>query len=171
MRAALDRFPGVHLGHSADSAASEPGVLVAVAPTVHSTLDETSLATQRRVELGESPSNRVTFRLVYLAIAAVLILGAAGSGVNTVLRLELGRELIRVDRLDIATDGVLHLDAVARVLERDPLHSVLVLSDDQRCGGGDRAGRRVGVDAAGSRSGGGVESGAVLRVLGVLHGG
>lgn len=170
VRAALNRFPGVHLRHSAHSSASEPGVLVAVAPAVHGALDKTSLAAQRRVQLSKSPSDRVALGLVYLAVASVLVLGAAGSGVNAVLRLELGRELVRVDRLNIAADGVLHLDAVARVFKRDPLNAVLILSNNQRRSGRDGARRRVGVDTARSRSCRGVQSSAVLGVLLMLHG-
>lgn len=40
----LNCFAVVHLGHPADTSASQPGVLIAVAPAVHGTLNETPLA-------------------------------------------------------------------------------------------------------------------------------
>jgi hypothetical protein len=79
------------------------------------------------------------------AVAFVLVFGAARAGVNAVLGLEVLGQLVDVDRLDIAADGVLHLNAIARVLERDPLHSILILSNDKRSCGRDRTGRGVGV--------------------------
>lgn len=88
------------------------------------------------------------------AVALVLVFGAARAGVDAVLRLEVLWQLVDVDRLDIAADGVLHLDAVTRVLESDPLHTVLVLPDDQWCGSGDGTRSSIGVDigAAGRTS-------------------
>lgn len=80
------------------------------------------------------------------AVALVLVFGATRARVDAVLSLEVLWQLVDIDGLDITADGVLHLDAVARVLESDPLHSVLVLPDDQRCGGRNGTGSSVWVD-------------------------
>ena len=146
MRAGRHRLAVVHLGHAADASTPQPRVLVAVAPAVHGPLDQASLAPERRVQLRERPSDRVALGLVLQTVAAVLVLRAAGARIDAVFRLELGRQLLRVHRLDVASDGVLHLDAIARVLERDPLDAVLVLPDHQGRGGGDWAGCSVRVD-------------------------
>lgn len=138
-----------HLGHAADTAAAQAHVLVAVAPRVDGALDKASLATERAVELGKGPADAVALRLVCQAVSAVLLLGAACSGVHAVLLLEVGSQLVRVDRLDVAADRVLHLDAVSRVLKGNPLHAVAVLADHEGRRGGNRAGGSVGVNAAG----------------------
>jgi hypothetical protein len=119
--------------------------LVAVAPAVHGALDEAALSAEARVELCKCPSHGVALSLVVEAVALVLVLVAARAGVDAVLRLELLGKLVDVDGLDIAADGVFHLDAVSRVLECDPLDAVLVLSDDQRSCCGNWAWRSVGV--------------------------
>jgi hypothetical protein len=62
------------------------------------------------------------------AVALVLVLGAASTWIHTVLSLKILWKFIDIDRLYVATDGVLHLDPVARVLKGNPLHAVLVLS-------------------------------------------
>lgn len=172
MRRALDLLlllAAVHLGHAADSSASEPGILVAVAPAVHGALDQASLAAQRDVELRQGPSDPVAISLVNQAVSAILILGAAGPRVHAVLLLELGRELVNVDRLDVAADGVLHLDAVARVLKGNPLHAVAVLPHDQRRRRRDGARSGIGVDG-GRRVGRTLELRRALLVVGLRHG-
>jgi hypothetical protein len=63
-------------------------------------------------------------------VSLVLVFGAARARVHAIFSLEVLGQLVDVDRLDIAADRVLHLDTIARVLERDPLHSILVLSND-----------------------------------------
>jgi hypothetical protein len=139
----------VNLGHTTDSAASKAGVLVAVTPAVHSSLDEASLSAKRRVELSKSPSDAVAVGLVNEAITAVLVLCAARARIHAVLLLEFLRQVVCVHRLDITPYSVLHLNAVARVLESDPLHSIAVLSYDERSRGRDRSGGSVRVvDAA-----------------------
>ena len=84
------------------------------------------------------------------AVALVLVLGAARARVDAVLGLEVLGEAVDVDRLDVAADGVLHLDAVARVLKGDPLNAVLVLPNDEGRGGRDGTGCGVLVDTAGA---------------------
>jgi hypothetical protein len=80
--------------------------------------------------LRQCPANRVALGLVVQPIALVLVFGATCARVYAVLSLEVLRQLVDVDRLDIAANGVFHLDAITRVLERYPLHSVLVLPHD-----------------------------------------
>lgn len=141
------RLACVHLGHTSNTSASQPGVLVAISPAVDSSLDQAALAAQGRVQLGECPAHRVALGLVLQAVASVLVLGAARAGVDTVLCLELCRELVGIHRLDIASNGVLHLDAIPRILESNPLDAVAVLSDHQGGCCRDGPGSGVGVDA------------------------
>lgn len=122
-----NRFSVVNLRHPPHSSAAESRVLVAVSPAVHGALDEAAFATEARVELSQRPSDRVALGFVVQPVSLVLVLGAARPRVHAVFRFEVGREAIHVDRFHVASDRVLHLDAVSRVLERDPLHSVLVL--------------------------------------------
>lgn len=144
-------FPCGHLCHPSDTTTPQSGVLVAVAPAVDRSLDEAALSPQARVELRQRPADCVALSLVVQAIALVLVLSAARAGVDTVLSLEVLWQLVNVDRLDIAADCVLHLDAVARILESDPLHSILVLPYDQWCGSGDGTRSSVGVDIGAAR--------------------
>ena len=171
----LYSFPVVDLGHTPHSPTPQTRVLVAVSPAVNRALNQPTLAAQAGVQLGERPANCVALSLVVKAVSLVLILVTARAGVYAVLGLEFLRELIDVYRLDVASDGVLHLHAVSRVLEGDPLDAILVLSDDERSCGGNRAGCRVRVDAraatgsgvhaasAAGRSGGGSLRGAQIR--------
>lgn len=169
VRRCLDLLSVVHLGHSSHSSTSKSRVLVAVAPAVYGSLDESALASEGNIELCERPSNSVAVGLIHEAVSAVLLLGAAGSGIDAVLLLELGRELISVDRLDIAANGVLHLNSVPGVLESNPLHTVAVLSDHKRGRRGDGPGSRIGID---TRSGvsRALELSAVLGVMSLGHG-
>jgi hypothetical protein len=84
-------------------------------------------------------------------VALVLVLGAARAGVNAVLSLELLGKLVNIDRLNVASDGVLHLDAVARVLESNPLYAVLVLPDNKWCGSRNWSRSSIGVDVRSAR--------------------
>lgn len=136
----------VHLGHPSHSSAPEARVLVAVAPAVNGSLDQTSLATETRVELCQGPADRIAFRLVVETVTFVRLLVAACARVDTVLRLEFLGQLVDVDGLDVAADGVLHLHPVATVLERNPLHAVLVLPYNEGRGCRNGTGRSVGVD-------------------------
>jgi hypothetical protein len=109
----LNRLSIVNLGHSADTTTPQSRVLVAVTPTVHSSLDQPPLSTKTRIELSQGPTNCVTLRLIHEAIAPVLVLAAASSWIDAVFRLEFRTESINIDRFDIASDCVLHLHAIA----------------------------------------------------------
>lgn len=74
------------------------------------------------------------------SVALVLILVATGSWVNAVCRFEFVAQGCRVDGLDIASDLVLHLDSVPRILKCNPLYTVLVLTNHKRCCGRDGSG-------------------------------
>jgi hypothetical protein len=93
----LNRLAIVDLGHSSDTPAPQSWVLVTVAPTVNSPLNETSFPTQTRIQLGKSPSNSIAFGLVDQSVSTVLILAAASSGVNAVLRLEFWAQSVNID--------------------------------------------------------------------------
>ena len=137
-------LPGGHFGLSPDPSAAQPGIRVAVSPAIHSPLDQSTLSSQAWIELREGPANRVTLGLVAESISLVLFLRHASSGVNAVLRFELRTECVHTDRFDVATNRVLHLDSISRVLERDPLHSVVILSNHQGSRGRDGPGSGVG---------------------------
>lgn len=122
-------FSVVDLRHASDSPRSVFWIGVRVSPAVDCALDKSTLAAKTRVELCKSPSDGVAVGLVGESVATVCALLAAGSWVDAVLVLELGAQLVDVDGLDVAADGILHLDAVARVLEGDPLNSVVILSN------------------------------------------
>ena len=104
--------------------------MVAVAPTIDRPLDETPLAPQGGVQLRESPSDAVAVGLIHQTVTTVLILVAASARVDTVLLLELLLKSIRIDRLDVAANGVFHFDTVPRVLESNPLNAIAILPDD-----------------------------------------
>lgn len=143
----LNLLAVVHLGHAANSSTSKARVLVAISPAVNSSLNQASLAAQRRVELRQSPSDTVAVCLVHQAVSTVLILGAACSRVDTVLLLEFGGEIVSVDRFNIASNGVLHLDTVSRVLKRNPLNTIAVLSHNQRSSSGNGSWCSVGINS------------------------
>lgn len=86
-----------HLGHTAYTPAAQSGILVAVPPAVDCSLDQASLAAQRWVELCKRPADGVALRLVLQTVSSVLVLRAACARVDAVLRLELSRELVRID--------------------------------------------------------------------------
>ena len=138
----------VDLRHASYPAASEAGVLVAVPPAVDCSLDQASLATQRRVELRQGPTNPVAIGLVHEAISTVRILGAACPGIHAVLLLEVRGQLIGVDRLHVASDGVFHLDSVPRVLKSNPLDAIAILPHHQGCSGRNRTRSSVRVAAS-----------------------
>jgi len=142
----LDRFAVADLGHPPNSSAPQSRILVAIPPAVDRSLNQPSLAAKAGVEFGQSPSHRVAFRLVHQAISSVLILVAARSRVDAVLRLELRTQSIHVHGLHIASDGVLHLDTVARVFKCNPLNPVIILSNNQGGCGWNGTGRSIWVD-------------------------
>jgi len=141
----LRGFSGVYLRHSTHASAPQPDVLVAVSPAVDGALNETPFLAQIGIQLREGPSDGIALAFVMQAVAFILFLVATRAWVHAVVRFELGAELFDIYRLDIATDGVLHLDAVSGVLERDPLHPVVVLPNNEGRGRGDRAGSCGGI--------------------------
>lgn len=140
-----------HLCHSPHATASQSGVLVAVAPAVDCALNQTSLAPQTRVQLCQRPTDCIALCLVMQTIALVRVFSAACTRVDTVFRLEVWGQLIDIDRFHVASDRVLHLDAIAGVLESNPLNTVLILAyyEGRCCGNGTR--RSVGVDTGSAR--------------------
>ena len=136
----------VHFSHPPHSSTPEAWILVAVTPAVDSPLNQATLTTQARVELRQGPTDGVAFRLVVQAITFVLLFVATCARVDAVLGLEVLRKLIDVDGLDITTDRVFHLDAIATVFKRNPLHTILILAHHQRGSGGDGPRSSVGVD-------------------------
>ena len=142
----------VQLGVSSDSSTSQFGVLIAVPPAIDRTLDQASFAAEAWIELGQGPSHGVALRFIVQAVASILVLATAGARVHAVFRLELGIEIVGVDRLDVAADRVLHLDSVSRVLKGNPLDAVVVLPDHQRCRGRNGARSSVGIGRSAARS-------------------
>lgn len=129
-------------GHAANATRSVLWILVAVSPAVDGALNKSTLSTQTWVELCQAPANGVAVGLVPEAVTPVLILAAASTWVNAVLALKVGAQVVNVDSLNIAADGIFHLDTISRVLKGNPLNPILVLSDNQWCGCWDWA--RVG---------------------------
>ena len=120
--------------------------MIAVAPAVDGSLNQATLAAQTRVQLRKCPANGVALGFVMQSVALVLVLVAASTGVNAVLRFEILSKFIDVDRLNITADGILHLHPVAAVLKGDPLHAILILPYYQRrsCRNGTRG--SIGID-------------------------
>lgn len=134
------RVSVVDLRHASNSATSKPHVLITVPPTVNRPLYQSALFAQVGVQLRERPSDRIALAFVVQPITLVLILSAACAWVNAVGRLELLAQFINVHRFDVASYRVLHLHAVARVLESDPLNAIVVLSHHEGCRRGYRTG-------------------------------
>jgi hypothetical protein len=86
----------VNLGHSPDTSASQTRILVAVSPTVHRSLNQSSLAAKARVQLSQSPAHRVALSLVNKTVASILIFATASSWIDTILRFEFGIELVYI---------------------------------------------------------------------------
>ena len=147
-RRVRDLLSIVDLGHSPHASTSKFRILIAVPPTIHCPLDESSLSSKTRVELRKRPSNGIAFRLVDQSVAAILVFPTARSRIDAVLRFELAAQILHVHGLDIASDGIFHLDTIARVLKGNPLHAVVVLPNNQRCRGRYRPWSCVGVDPA-----------------------
>lgn len=93
----LNSLAVIDLGHSSYTSAPQSGVLVAVAPTVNGSLNQTSLSTQTRIQLSQSPANSIALSLIDQAVSTVLVLAAASSGVDAVLGLELRAQSINID--------------------------------------------------------------------------
>lgn len=65
VRRRLNCFAVVDLGHSSNTSTPQSWVLVAIAPTVNSSLNKTSLSTKARIQLGQSPTNSVALSLIH----------------------------------------------------------------------------------------------------------
>lgn len=130
MPSILDCFAVIDFCHSPNASASQSRVLVAVSPGVNGSLDQASLAAKTGVQFGQSPANSVAFCFVNQAIASVLVFAATGSWVNAILSLEFWAQGIHIHRLHITSDGILHFDAIPRILECNPLNTIVVLSND-----------------------------------------
>ena len=97
MRRRLNCFAVVDLGHSSNTSTPQSWVLVAIAPTVNSSLNKTSLSTKARIQLGQSPTNSVALSFVHQTVSTVLVLATASSGVNAILSLEFWAQSINID--------------------------------------------------------------------------
>ena len=144
----MHRLAIVDFRHATNTSAAQPGILVGVAPAINGSLNEATLAPQARVELRQRPSNGVALGLVHQPVPTVLVFAAARAWVNAVFGLEFRAQGIHADRLHVASDGVLHLDAIARILESNPLHAIIILSNNQRCSCWDWARGSIWVNAA-----------------------
>lgn len=142
----LNCLPVVHLGHSPHSSTPQSRILVAVPPTVDCSLDQTSLTSQARIQLCQCPTYGVALGLVMKSVSFVLVLVAACTGIDAILCLEILWQIVYTDRLNVATNRVLHFHPVARVLKRDPLDTILILSDHERRSCRNWAWSSVGVD-------------------------
>jgi len=138
-------LPVVDLRHPPHASASQSRVLVAVPPAIHRALNQTAFASEARVQLRECPADCIAFAFVMQPIALVLVFWTASAGIHAVFGLELLGQLVHVDRLDIASNRVFHLDTVPRVFESDPLDPVLVLSNYEWRGRVNRTRGSIGV--------------------------
>jgi hypothetical protein len=141
-------LPVVELGHAPNSPAAQPGILVAISPTIHRSLNQASLPSETRIQLGQGPSDGVAFGFINEAISAVLVLIATCSRIHAVFRLEFGGQLLHLDRFHVASDCIFHLHSVPGVLKRDPLHAVVVLAHHERRRRRDRSWRCVRIRSA-----------------------
>lgn len=105
-------LPCVDFSHSPHASTPQPWVLVAVPPTIHRSLNKASLAPQTWVQLGQCPPNSIAFRLVGKSVPPILLFVAACPWVYAVFCFEIRSQCVYVDRLDIASDGILHLDPI-----------------------------------------------------------
>jgi len=131
VRRVLDSLTVVNLRHSPDTSTPQSWILIAVSPTIHRSLNQSSLSTKTRIQLSQCPTNGIAFSLVNQAIATVLILAAASSWVNTVLGLEFWAQGLNIHGFHVTSDGVFHLHAIARIFECNPLNTVIILSNNQ----------------------------------------
>jgi hypothetical protein len=146
MRCINHSLPTANLCHPPYSSASQARILVTVTPAIHRALNQPPLPSQTWVELSQRPSHSIAFCLVVQPVTLVLIFGTARPWVHAILRLEFRCKCVCVHRLNVATDGVLHLHSVSRVFERNPLHAILVLSNDKRCRGRYWPRSSIGID-------------------------
>lgn len=125
----------VDLSHSAHAPAPQSWILIAVSPGINGSLNKTPLTPEARVQFSQGPTDSVALSLVHQAIASVLILAAASTWIDAVLRFKFRAQCLHIDRFHVAPDGILHLYAIAGIFESNPLDAIVVLSDNQwsRC--------------------------------------
>jgi hypothetical protein len=99
------------------------------------------------------------------SVTFVLILVATCTRVDAVLCFEFLREFFNIDRLDITANGVFHLDSVSRILEGNPLDSILILPYYQWRSSRNGTGCSIGVDIGSARSSGMHVGGSNRRTL------
>ena len=145
MPSILDCFTVVDFGHPPNSSAPQSRILVTVSPTVNGSLNQASLAAETGIQLGQSPTDRVAFCFVNQAVSSILVLAATSSRVNTILSFKLRAQGIHIHGFHVASDSVFHLNAIARILECNPLNTVVILSNNQWCGSWNWAWRGIWV--------------------------
>jgi len=128
----IHSLPTANLRHPPYSSTPKARILIAVTPAIDRPLNQPALSPQTWIKLSQCPSHGVTLSLIVQPVALVLVFGATGPRVHAVFSLEFLRECDCVYRLDITPNSVLHLHSVSRVLERNPLHAILVLANDKR---------------------------------------
>ena len=101
------------LVHPPHTPATQFRVGIAVPPAIDRSLYETTFPAQARIQLGQRPSHRVTFRLIDDPIASVILFRPTGPWIHTILVLEGGIQILHIHRFDIAADCILHLDSVS----------------------------------------------------------
>lgn len=139
MRLGGNRLSSINLSHTANPSAAQSRVLIAVAPAIDSTLDQSTLSPQRGIQLGQRPADSVAFCLVDQSVPAILVFTAAGPRVHAVLGFEFLRERVHDDGFHVTADGVFRFHPVSGIFKGDPLHAVAVLSHDQWGSGWDGA--------------------------------
>ena len=131
VRRSLNSLAIIDFGHSAHTSTPQSRILVAISPTVHSSLNQATLSAKTGVQFSQSPTDCVAFSLINQTVASVLILAATRSRINAILGFEFGTQRIYVHRFNITPDSVFHLHAIARIFKSDPLNTVIVLSHNQ----------------------------------------
>jgi hypothetical protein len=134
----------VQLGHSPHASAPKSRILVAVPPAVDGSLNESTLPSQRGIQISKSPTDGVALRLINKSIALVLVLAAASPRIDTVFCLELLAKVVHIDRFDVTPNSIFHFHTISRILKSDPLDSVAILSHYERSGRRDWARRCTG---------------------------
>jgi hypothetical protein len=122
----------VQFGHPPHASASKSRILVAVPPAVDGSLNESTFPSQRGIQIRKSPTDGVALRLINKSIAFVLVLAAASPRIDTVFCLELLAKIVHIDGFDVTTNSIFHLHTISRILKRDPLYSVAILSHYER---------------------------------------
>lgn len=123
-----NRLSSINLRHTTDPSAAQSRVLIAIAPAIDSTLNQTTLSSQSGIQICQRPADGIAFCFVDQSVPAILVFTATGARVHAVLRFEFLRERVHDDRFHVTPDGVFHLHPVSGIFEGDPLHAVAILS-------------------------------------------